>query len=115
MVLAVKVGESIGEAIRDAMLVVQSYGALNGVVADDVAVSEIFSDDTGTWFVFLGDVALIAVRIVRRRRLAGKIFKIGRARDLDLRAAELSVVQEQSGLCGTRRELAIGSVFKAGR
>lgn len=41
------------------MLVVERNGALNGVVADGVAVCEILGDDAGAGLVFLRDVILI--------------------------------------------------------
>lgn len=64
LVLLVECGQSIGEAIGDAMLIVESNSTLNGVIADGVAVSKVLGDDAGSWLVLLGNVILITVRIV---------------------------------------------------
>lgn len=54
----------MGEAVGDAVLVVQLDCALNGVVADGVAVGEVLGDDAGARLVFLRDVILITSCVV---------------------------------------------------
>ena len=46
------------------MLVIESDGALNGVVTDGIAVREILGDDARAGLVFLRDVMLIMRGVV---------------------------------------------------
>lgn len=46
------------------MLVVEGNGALDGVVADGVAVSEVFGDNPGAGLVFLGEVVGVGGGVV---------------------------------------------------
>ena len=46
LVFGIELGQSIREARGDAMLVVQGYGALDGIVANDVAVGQVLGDNT---------------------------------------------------------------------
>lgn len=62
--LAVEALEGGREAIRDAMLVIEGNGALDGIVADGVAVSEILGDDASARLVLLRDVILVAGCII---------------------------------------------------
>jgi hypothetical protein len=98
LVFSVEVREGVGEAVGDAMLVIESDGALESGVAEDVAVREIFGYDTGAWFVFLGDVVAFAGFL-----FAGGAAQVGEAccaGDRYLGRAELGVVKEKGGFCG---------------
>lgn len=82
------------------MLVVEGYGALDGIVADGITMSEIFGDDASAGFVLLRDVILVAGCIVCACGFACNVFEIGGAGDLDLGAAKLGVVEQESSFCG---------------
>lgn len=81
------------------MLVVQSNSTLDGIVADHVAMSKILGYDARARLVFLGEVMLVARSIFGI--CAGKLADASRAGDLDLRTAELGVIEEEGCLCGS--------------
>lgn len=82
------------------MFVVQSDGALDRIVAQCVAVGEIFGDDPRAGLVFLGDFGGV-VGFVLGGRGGAKVGEVGCAGDTDLGLAELGVVEEESGFGGT--------------
>ena len=53
LVLCVELGEGIGEAVGDTMLVVEGNGTLDGGVADHVAMGEVLGNDARARFIFL--------------------------------------------------------------
>ena len=67
----VEVVECADEAIAHAMLLIEIDGALDGFVADYVAMCEIFGHNAGAWLVFLCDV-LAFVRLRGGTLLAGR-------------------------------------------
>lgn len=54
----VEIAQGGGEAVREAVLLVQGDGLLDGVVADDVPVRQVLGDDARARLVFLGDLVL---------------------------------------------------------
>lgn len=96
-VLAVELGERVGEARGDAVLFVQRDRSLQGGVADDVAVREVFGYDARAGFVFLRDVVLITGGVIAARSAAWGGAG-GVARDLHLGRSKLRVVEEESRL-----------------
>lgn len=82
------------------MLFVQRDRSLQGGVADDVAVREVFGYDARAGFVFLRDVMLIAVGVIAARGAAWGGAG-GVARDLHLGRSKLGVVEEESRLSGS--------------
>lgn len=59
------------------MLVVELDGALEGIVGDDVAVSEVLGDDAGAGFVLLGNVVGVCAGGVIGRSGAAEIVEVG--------------------------------------
>lgn len=100
LVLAVELGERIGEARGDAVLVVERDRSLQGGIADDVAVREVFGDDARAGLIFLRDIVLIAGGVIAARGAAWSGAGCV-ARDLHLGCSELGVVEEESGLGGS--------------
>lgn len=96
--LVVEGGEGVGEAVRDAMFVVQRDCALQGGVGDGVAVGEVLGHDAGAGFVFLGEFfgAAGVVVAVAAGGGAGEFGHVGCGGHLDLGGAELGVVEEES-------------------
>lgn len=97
VVLLVQVLEGGEEAVGNAVLAVEVDGTLGGLVTNAVAVSEVLSNDARAGLLLLGE--LIAVALGLALVVAGIV--IGRsagARDLDVCATELSVVEEKGGL-----------------
>lgn len=97
MVLGVEVGECLLEATANSVLLVDLKSSLNGLVADGVAVSEVFGDDTSARLVFLADLSTLLV--MTGSLTASNLIEGCRRGDLNLRWAELGVVQQQSSLC----------------
>lgn len=85
------------------MLIVKSYGLLNSGIGDSVAVSQVFGDDSGTRLVFLRDVLALDIlsSIGRLWGFRGNVFNARGRGDMNLRRAELGVVEEQSGFSCT--------------
>lgn len=92
LVLAVKMLKGVSEATGDAMLVVKGDGALDGIVADHVAVGQVFGNNARSWLIFLRDIVYIAGGIVRSCVRASNVIETRGAGDLDLRTTKLSVV-----------------------
>ena len=99
VVLGVELLEGVEEAAGDAVLGVELESALDGGVANHVALGEVLCEDAGARLVLLGD--LVAV--------AGGLCKVGAvvvagvgagAGDGDVVGAELGVVEEEGGLHG---------------
>lgn len=59
LVLAIEVLERLQEAAGDTMLVVKVERTLGSLVADNVAVGEVFGNDTGTGLLLLGNFVAI--------------------------------------------------------
>ena len=59
LILAIEVLERLQEAAGDTMLVVKVERTLGSLVADNVAVGEVFGDDTGTGLLLLGNFVAI--------------------------------------------------------
>ena len=82
------------------MLLIQINGTLSCLIANDIAVCEILSNDTGSRFLFLGDLIAITLSLCG---IVAAIILVGAGGggDLDMSGAELGVVKEQSSLCGS--------------
>lgn len=61
LVLGVEVGESLGEAAADAVLLVEGNGSLDGFVANGVPVGEVLGYYTGSGLVVLADFVGVLV------------------------------------------------------
>ncbi len=59
------------------MLVVELDGALEGIVGDDVTVSEVLGDDAGAGLVFLGNVVGVNAGGVVGRGSAAEVVEVG--------------------------------------
>lgn len=105
LVFAVEVGQSVGETAGDAVLVVESDGALDGVIANHVTLSQILGHDTGARLVLLLDIITFGGAIVAMvgSFAAGHLIETSGAGNLDLRRSELGIVEEKGSLCGTAR------------
>lgn len=64
LVLAVKLLKGVGEASGDPVLIVKRDGALDGIIADHVAVGQVLGNNARTRLVFLRDIVYIAGGIV---------------------------------------------------
>lgn len=96
MVAAVELSELVEEAGGYTVLVVQVDSALDGGIADDVAVREILGDDARPGLLLLCDLVGVAVgdgrgAVILRRSTS-------RGGDGDVRGAQLCVVQEKGSL-----------------
>ena len=116
LVLAVEILQSAGEAVGDAVLVVQSDSVLNGFVADHVAVREILGENARTRLIFLFYFTLAGPSLPRALAFfaasgASEFRYAGRRGNLDLRRAELGVVKEESGFGGAICTLSVGEAF----
>lgn len=87
------------------MLVVESDSLLEYAIAERVAVRQILCYNTRAWFVFLGNVVILATRVVFGI-VAGKLRNACCGRDLNLRGAELGIVEEKGCFGGASRTLA---------
>lgn len=101
LVLAIEVVESRHETIADAVLVVKSNGLSDGLVADDVTVSEVFSDDARARLVLLCNV--ISSRFIGRAGSVGTgdLVKCSCRGNMDLSGTELRVVKQKGRLCSS--------------
>lgn len=73
------------------MLLVEINGTLDGLVSKDIAMGKIFSDDSASWLLLLGD--LIGVTLGILCEMASIIVGAARGRcDLDLGGAKFRVV-----------------------
>lgn len=77
LVFLVECHQRVGEAGADAVLVVELDGALEGIVGDDVAVSEVLGDDAGAGLVFLGNVVGVGAGIVVGCGGATEVVEVG--------------------------------------
>jgi len=103
--LGVEVLESLGELVAITVLLVGSKSSLDGFVGDDVAVGEVFSEDTCTRLLLLVDVVVAVFGLLRRSSLlAGNFVKRLCRGDMHRVGAKLSVVEEQ-GRFGSSRLL----------
>lgn len=85
------------------MFVVERDGALNGGVREGVAVREVFGYDAGAGLVFLGKVRGIVRGGGGGSGGSAKVGQIGGAGNSYLGRAELGVVEEEGGFCGTEK------------
>ena len=100
VVLLVKALKSSEEAVGHLMLGVELDGALNGSVADDVAVGEVFGEDTRAGLLLLGDVVGLALSVGRVVGTTVVSASAG-AGDGDMVGAKLRVVEEEGSLHGS--------------
>lgn len=100
VVLLVKALKSGEEAVGHFVLGVKLDGALNGSVADDVAVGEVFGEDTRAGLLLLGDVVGLALSV---GGVVGTtiITASARAGDGDVVGAKLRIVEEEGSLHGS--------------
>lgn len=89
------------------MLLVQRNGSLDSLVADDVSLGKVFGKDARTRLIFLLDgVALLVLGFSGRGGfLACHVVEGMGACHLDGRRAQLGVVEEESGLSSSVREV----------
>ena len=95
LVLAVEVGQSVGEAIGDTVLAVESEGALDGLVTDHVTLSQILCHNARARLVLLRDVVKFGSAIVALLSsfASGQLVEASCAGHLDLRRTKLCVVE----------------------
>jgi hypothetical protein len=98
--LLVEVCERGSEAVRDAVLLVQSDRFLDRLVADYVSVGQVLCQDAGAGLVFLGDVVLFFLGLGGCSFGAGDVFDVVGCFDVDGGGAELGLVEEEGGLGG---------------
>jgi len=96
LVLGVEVVESLEEFVGETMLVINIKGTLSSLVANNVTVSKILGDDTGTWLLLLGDLICVLLGTMGLFKLLGTLC----ACNYDLGLSELCVVEQQSRLGG---------------
>lgn len=97
LVLRVEILQGFGEALAHTVLLVHLDGTLHDIVAEDVAVGEVFGDDACAWLFLLRDIFLMF--LARAGALAaGHLLQRSCRGDMDLTGAELGVVQEEGGL-----------------
>lgn len=98
MVLLVEVLNGGQEARRNAVLGVEVNGVLDGGIANDVAVGEVFGQDTGARLLLLRNVVRLALAAGGRARAV----RVGAARagHGNVVGTELSVVEQESSLHG---------------
>jgi len=97
MVLLIKVVESGKEAAGNSVLAVKLNGTLDSLVANDVAVSKVFSDDTAAGLLLLCDLVAVTLRVFG---VVAAIVLVGArgADNLDLGRSELGVVEQEGSL-----------------
>lgn len=97
VILLVKALEGGEEAVGHLVLGVELDGALNGSVTDDVAVGEVFGEDTRAGLLLLGDVVGVALSV---GRVVGTtlVSASAGAGDGDVVGAKLRVVEEEGSL-----------------
>jgi hypothetical protein len=79
------------------MLLVQVDGTLSGLIADNITVSKVLSNDAGSWLLLLSD--LIAITLSLACVVASVVLvRASGARNLDVSRSELGVVEEESSL-----------------
>ena len=79
------------------MLLVQFNGTLGSLIADNIAMGQVLSNDAGSWLLLLGD--LITVALCLGGKMASVILlRASGAGNLDVGRTELSVVEEESSL-----------------
>jgi hypothetical protein len=101
--LGVEVLEGLGELVAIAVLLVGSKGSLDGFVGDDVAMGEVFGEDTRAGLLLLLDVVVAVFGLLRRGSLlAGDFIKRLCRGDMDRVGAKLCVVEEQGRLRSSR-------------
>lgn len=61
LTLGVEIGQSLGEASANAVLLVERKGTLDGGVAKYVSVCEHLGGDASAWLLFLRDVLIVVV------------------------------------------------------
>ena len=79
------------------MLVVKIDGLLDSLVTEDVTVSNVLGSDTGTGLLLLGDLIAVSLGVLCSAALIIIIGFRGTG-NLDLRSAELGVVEEEGSL-----------------
>lgn len=98
MVLGVQVLEGVEEAVGDLVLGIELDGALNGDIANDVAVGEVLGKNARAGLLLLRDFVGVTVVVLGVR---GVVIRVATgAGDGELIGAELGVVKEESSLLG---------------
>jgi hypothetical protein len=83
--------------VGNTVLLIQLNGTLSCLIADNVAMGQVLSNDARSRLLFLGD--LITVTLSLCSEVASVILvRAGGAGDLDVGCAKLGVVEEESGL-----------------
>ena len=98
LVLAIESVEGGDEASTDAVLVIESNGLFDGLVADDIAVGQIFGNNAGARLVLLIDVLSGVLVGGASRLVASNLVERGSRRDVNLCSSELGVIQQESSL-----------------
>ena len=101
MVLAVELLQSLGEAVGDAVLLIEGESLLNSLVREDVAVGEVLCEDAAPGLVLLCEIFGRVTLGVTSGLARSDLLEVGRGGDIDLVGAELCVVEEESGLSGS--------------
>jgi hypothetical protein len=103
LVLGIELLESGGEASADTVLLVKGKSALNGLVADGVAVGKVLCNNARAGLVVLTKVfgVLFGSLFIGSGQLStGQLIERSGGGDVDLVGTELSVVEEESSLGG---------------
>lgn len=83
------------------MLLVEGESLLDSLVREDVAVGKVFCEDAASGLVLLCEIFGRVTLGVTSGLARSNLLKVGRGGDVDLVGAELSVVEEESGLSGS--------------
>jgi hypothetical protein len=120
LVLGIELLKGGGEASADTVLLIESKGAFNGLVADGVAVGKVLCNNARAGLVVLTKVlgVLFGSFLVGSRKLStGELIERSSGGDVDLVGTELGVVEEKSSLgsgllleCDRSRLDAVGRV-----
>lgn len=106
--LAVEVGQRRREPRREPVFLVQADRLLNRGVADGVPVREVLCDDARARLVFLRDVVPVfvfgvpAAAAAAAGGAAGDVVEGLGGFDVDGGGAELGLVEEEGGFCGSK-------------
>ena len=97
LVLGVEVLESLEEAAGNTVLLVEIESALSSLVSENVSVSEVLGDDTGSWLLLLSNL----IRVLGGGWAILKLLCTLGARDGNLGPSKLSVIEQKGSLsCG---------------
>ena len=92
MVLLIILRKGVGEASINSVFLIYCDRTLDGIVANDVTVCEVFGDNARARFVFLGNIAIVTFAMVCVGTGSSEFIQARSTRDLNLGITELCVV-----------------------